>query len=219
MPKPRGSKNRKLKPVLHIFCEGEKTEPGYLNGYLGKFHANNRRLQVIRVEKTRKNTPKQLVEEALKLKKDRMTPDHDAFWVVYDREGKDKYSDKLHKEALVKASSGGIEVALTNVCFEVWLILHFSELTASYSCYSDLMKNSVLKAELGKLGIKEYDKAIEGLFELVSDKIELARSRARKMNRATLDASYDTEHNPHLLNPYTGFHHLLDAIDRFVKNS
>ena len=54
MPKPRSAANKPVKPILHIFCEGEKTEPNYLNGYLGKFHPGNRRLNVIKVEKTKK---------------------------------------------------------------------------------------------------------------------------------------------------------------------
>ena len=79
MPKPRGERKRELKPVLHIFCEGEKTEPNYINGYLKKFCPGNRRLKVIKVEKTRKNTPVQLVDEAVTLKKDRNTPNADVF--------------------------------------------------------------------------------------------------------------------------------------------
>jgi len=30
MPKKRGGQSRPLKPRLHIFCEGAKTEPNYL---------------------------------------------------------------------------------------------------------------------------------------------------------------------------------------------
>ena len=58
MPKVRGYGSKKLKPVLHIFCEGEKTEPNYLNGYLQKNYSGNRLLKVVRVEKTADSTPK-----------------------------------------------------------------------------------------------------------------------------------------------------------------
>jgi len=126
MPKPRGNKKKKkLKPIMHIFCEGEKTEPNYINGYINEYFSSNRLLKVVKVEKTRKNTPVQLVEEAIRLQADNATPSHDVFWVVYDREAKNKYTDDLHKKAQTKAESQGIEVCLTNVCFEVWILLHF----------------------------------------------------------------------------------------------
>lgn len=105
------------------------------------------------------------------------------------------------------------------MCFEVWLILHFSELTASYISFSDLIKNSVLKDELKKIGISDYDKADRHLFDLIVESIPEARRRAIKMNQATLVSSYETEDKPYLLNPYTGMHNLLDAIDDFVEKS
>lgn len=219
MPRKRGGKNKKVKSVLHVFCEGEKTEPNYLNGYLNFAHSSNRQLKIIKVEKTRKNTPVQLVDEAIALKKSNDTPGGDEFWVVYDREGKSKYSDDLHKKSLDKAGSKGINVALTNVCFEVWILLHFVDVSASYSSCSDLIKNSKLRKELEAIGVVNYEKSNAGLFDLISGSIDDAKARARKMNSHTLSTSYEKEENPHLLNPYTGVHLLLEAIDEFVKNS
>ncbi|MBQ0713039.1 MAG: RloB domain-containing protein [Porticoccus sp.] len=217
MPRPRRNASKKLRPVLHIFCEGEKTEPNYINGYLRKFHASNRLLKVIKVEKTDKNTPVQLVEEAIKLKEDKDTPALDFFWVVYDREAESKYSDTLHREALDKAQGKNIKVSLTTICFEVWLLLHFSDTAAPYSSCSDLLKNSSLNDELNKLGIKKYDKASNDIFELISDRIPDARVRAERMNDAIIKSSSHNKDHPYSLNPYTGVHLLLDAIDDFVE--
>ncbi len=219
MPKKRGGKNKRLKPVLHIFCEGERTEPIYLNSYLNKFHPSNRRLKVIKVEKTKKNTPVQLVEEAIKLKEDSVTPDHDVFWVVYDREAKSKYSDTLHQKALDKAKAANIHVALTNVCFEVWLLLHLVDSTASYSSCKNLLSESPLKSKLKDLGIKKYDKADRKIFDVISPSINKAKERAKKMNAATLKSSYHSIDKPHLINPYTGMPQLLSALDKFVEET
>ncbi len=219
MPKVRGKGNRQIKPVLHILCEGEKTEPNYLNGYLRKYHSCNRRLKVIKIEKTNKNTPVQLVAEAIKLKNDPSSSNKDIFWVVYDREAKSKYSDNLHKKALDKAKSKGISVAFTNVCFEVWILLHIEDLTSPYSSCTDLLRTSSLKASLKALGIANYDKADKAVFDAISDNIPLARQRARNMNKSTLKSSFTNKENPHLLNPYTTVHELLDAIDKFVEKS
>lgn len=216
MPKPRNKGNKPLKPKLHIFCEGEKTEPIYLNGYLNKFHDSNRRLQVVKVQKTKKNTPVQLVEEAIKLKD--VTPPQDIFWVVYDRESKSKYSDFLHKKALDQALKYNINVSLTNVCFEVWILLHFVNSSAPYSSCKNLLSQSQLKSELKKHGITKYDKANKAIFDLISDKatIDSARQRAERMNKTTIGNSNISPDKTYQLNPYTGVHYLLDAIDSFL---
>ena len=57
---------RQLRPVLHILCEGRKTEPNYLEHYKDLFCIG--KSASIVVEKTDKTTPVQLVEEAVNLK-------------------------------------------------------------------------------------------------------------------------------------------------------
>lgn len=219
MPKPRNGNNKTLKPKLHIFCEGEKTEPIYLNGYIDKFHSSIRRLDVLEIKKTNKNTPIQLVEEAIKLKESKDIPDHDIFWVVYDREAKSKYTDSLHQKALDLASRENINVSLTNVCFEVWLLLHMRYSDAPYTSFDNLLNESPFKTELKKLGITKYKKADETVFNLISNSISEARERAEKMNKATLKISSVPMTKPHLLNPFTGIHYLLDAIDEVAQKT
>lgn len=217
MPKPRKQGNKQVKPVLHIYCEGEKTEPNYIHGYINKFHPGTRVYKVIEVEETKKNTPVQLVDEAVKHKKASSTLKEDKFWVVYDRESTAKYSDTLHKKAYDKARSNYVDVALSNVCFEVWILLHLVNSNASYTSCDDLLSKSKLKKELKKRGIINYDKADSKVFEVISSDIDVAKERAKKMNQATLNSSYDTENTPYKLNPYTRVHELLDAIDDFLK--
>lgn len=217
MPRVRKSNTRQLNPVLHIFCEGKKTEPQYLQGYLKKLHPGNVRLKVVKIEVTRKNTPKELVKEAINLKKNKATPSVDDFWVVYDREDKAEYSDELHQQALVQAKANDIKVAFSNVCFEVWILLHLANGSAAYSSYKNLLKNSPLKAKLKDKGVIHYEKGDPLLFEKIADGLALARTRAVKMNQTTQNASTAGSDKPHLLNPYTDVYKLLDAIDTFVK--
>ena len=122
MPKKRKPQQRELKPRLHIFCEGEETEPNYLNGYIERCFPGT---TLTLVRRTEKNTPVQLVDVAIKEKS--RNPSDDQFWVVYDRESSIKYPDSLHDEARDKAGANGIGIAFSNVCFEVWLLLHFQE--------------------------------------------------------------------------------------------
>jgi hypothetical protein len=233
MPKARGNKNKPLRSKLHIFCEG-KTEHYYLKGYVEHTYPGNRLLKVIDdivdIQDPRANTPLALVEKAINFKQE--CPDSDEFWVVYDRESKAGISDKIHQSAIDKAAGKNIQIAISNVCFELWLLLHFQSVSAAYtsyenlikesklkSSYENLLKESKLKSELKKIGIEKYDKTHPHLFDTVREKLPDARARAAQMNSETLKASTADESKPHLLNPYTRVHKLLDAIDAFVKQS
>lgn len=204
MPKKKNRPEQKLKPLFHIFCEGEKTEPNYLKKYIGR---NFPRATLFKIEKTEKNTPIQLVEEALKVKG--RNPDGDIFWVVYDRESPTKYKDAFHAEARQKAGTN-IHIALSNVCFEVWLLLHFQSSSAQYASCADLLKRSKLKTY-----IKDYDKANNRTYS--SEEIELARKNAERLNTQTKRGANSSSNQCHQWNPYTDIHKLLDEIDKFGK--
>jgi hypothetical protein len=202
---------------LHILCEGEKTEPNYLSSYIEAYCQANRRLQVIKIEKTKANTPVTLVNAAIKEKG--KVPDGDVFWVVYDRESQQKHSDKLHADAYEKAQQKDIKLAISNVCFELWLLLHFQDSAAPYSSYDDLIKNSPLRAECKKRDLADYAKGNKQLFsELSQAEIAQARRRAEKINQAS-QAAATSPQRPYQLNPYTDVHKLLAAIDDFIKTT
>jgi RloB-like protein len=207
MPKKRENR-KKLAPVFHIYCEGEKTEPYYLNGYIDRFFPGNRRLKV---EKTKKNTPVQLVKEAVKAKNDQNCPEGDFFWVVFDREGEAKYSKELHQEAYQCAQKNNVSIALSNVCFEVWILLHFEKSTASYNSFNDLKRNSNLREK----HINNYDKGDKNVFEVIADRIATARINAIEMNQITINAADPSWTMPYQWNPFSDVYKLLDAIDEF----
>ena len=220
MPKKKDRPYRDVKPVLHIYCEGEKTEPNYLNDYIAKYFPTNRLLKVVKIETTKKNTPKQLVDEAAAAKAaaKKNSLDDDVFWVVYDRESEQKYSDKLHAAAYDKAQKHAIYLAISNVCFEVWLLLHFHDTTAQFANFDDLKKNSTLRSECKKRGLLDYDKADKTIFSILTeDEIKQARSRAKKINKHTEECADSSSTKPYQWNPYTDVYRLLDAIDEFAK--
>lgn len=203
MPRKKNRPELKLKPRLHIFCEGEKTEPNYLKGYIDQIFPG---IRLIVVEKTKKNTPVQLVKEAIEAKEN--NPPGDIFWVAYDRESTIKYKHALHAEARQKAATN-IHIALSNVCFEVWLLLHFQNSSAPYTSCTELLKKSKLKTY-----IKHYDKANNRTYS--HGEIAFARKNAERMNTQTKRGANSLKHC-HQWNPYTDFYKLLDAIDAFGK--
>jgi hypothetical protein len=215
MPKNNDRPKKEVKPVLHIFCEGEKTEPNYLNGYIDKFYPTIRPL--IKIEPTKKNTPKELVTEALTFKK--KSPDWDFFWVAYDRESEQKYTDNHHAQAYDKAQNNTISLAISNVCFEVWLLLHFQETTKPYSNYDDLRDNSKLRNYCKQRGLPDYDKGNKAIFGVLKEnEIRDARIRANRINKQTEESAAPSRTKPYQWNPYTGVYKLLFAIDKFASN-
>jgi hypothetical protein len=203
MPKKRKTQKQNLKPHLHIFCEGEKTEPNYFNGYIDSYFPGTK---LAPVKKTDKNTPVQLVDVAIAAKKN--NPLGDQFWVVYDREASNKYPDALHSKARNKAKSNGIKIAFSNVCFEVWILLHFQTTVKAYDSYHDLYKNSELRTHIPK-----YDKGVKILFS--DEKVQAARKNAENLNAHTKSGANPGWTQRHQWNPYTDVHKLLDAIDEF----
>ncbi len=214
MPKPR--KKSKIKPLktLRIFCEGAKTEPNYLKGYIACLDSAARK-SVIEVEKTRKNTAVQLVKEAIAFKSSPNSLPEDEFWVVYDRESVAKYSEELHANAFSEAERNGINVALCNVCFEYWILIHFVDTDAPYSSYDNLKNESVLFPETKKVFKSEYEKSTRNIFDLLKERLADARARAMRLNARGKANAKDGRQKPYQINPYVGFVDLLDAIDKF----
>jgi hypothetical protein len=214
MPKKRKQSNLKPLKTLRIFCEGEKTEPLYINGYIDLVSVSGRKT-VISIEPTRKNTPMQLVDEAVKLKKSNVSLPEDEFWVVYDREAPSKYPDALHLTAWKKAERNNVNVSLSNVCFEYWLLIHLVDTQAPYSCYDDLRKNSPLNEKMKELCGKRYEKTEGSIFQILKDKVPLARKRAKKLNAESKKSACPGRNMPFHMNPYVDVVDLLDAIDDF----
>lgn len=207
-------KMRKLEKRMHIFCEGSKTEPMYLQGYIDEFAQDKAKL--INIPDIKYNTPIALVRAAIRHKESEDTTDDDEFWVIYDRESVIKYSHDLHHEAWVLAADNKINIALSNVCFELWILQHFAFKNTPYSCFDDLKKNSSLKKDLLTVGVKNYDKADISLYKKIRAGIPNARLRAKALNKQSYNSAPANTNKPFQLACYTNVNELLDAIDLFT---
>lgn len=126
----RQQAGRKRKPRVLVVCEGSKTEPIYIEGISSLSKEAVYQLQIIPMGAS----PKTLVEEAVRVKKDaeklaRRDGDpnllFESVWVVFDV---DEHPNL--KEAQVQARGNNIEMAISNPCFELWLLLHFRDQAA-----------------------------------------------------------------------------------------
>jgi len=213
VPKKKKSNSQSVKPVFKMFCEGEKTEPLYIRGYINHFHSDKR--SIIVVENTNKNTPVQLVEVAITAKK--QGSGDDVVWVVFDRESEAKYSHELHAQARAKALANGIQIAFSNVCFEFWILLHFGYTSGCYSSYDDLKKKSALISKLKEVGIQNYDKASPMLFDKVKELIPDAIKNSERLKDQVIKASDIGKAAPHHLNPYVDVHEMFLDMKNFIE--
>ncbi|MGH3974491.1 MAG: RloB family protein [Pseudonocardiaceae bacterium] len=101
-----------------VFTEGRRSEPDYVNGLKKPPHiAEDVSLNLeLRPEH---GVPLTLVQLAVERNKDEEV---DECWCIFDVEWPTSHPNL--NAAISLAQNNGIELAISNPCFEVWLILH-----------------------------------------------------------------------------------------------
>ncbi len=194
----RRAATKSPKRRLLVVCEGKRTEPDYIRGY--ERHVRNATVK-IEIPDAR-GEPKKIVEIAKELKRAAETEarrqgdlylDFDEVWCVFDRDDHPRFHN-----ACTMARDNGFELAVSNPCVELWLILHFRE-SPGPRHRNDLSR--MLRGEL-----PNYDKHVD--FDEFADGVEKATARARRLD---VDAEGMGESGR---NPTTGFYRLTDSISR-----
>lgn len=194
----RRTGTRTPKRRLLVVCEGKVTEPEYLKGF-ERWCKNA--LVTVEIPK-RVGVPLVLVEVAGQLKqaaetKARREDDdflrYDEVWCVIDVDDHPNLD-----EAKAIAHDHGIELAISNPCFELWLILHFRESPGARDHrHVQAMTKSVVEG---------YDKHLD--FTKFAPGYEAARERAIRLHR---NAEEDGEPGR---NPTTSVYRLTESIAR-----
>jgi hypothetical protein len=112
--------SRPERKTVLVFCEGEASEPDYLNA-LKRLPEVRTNTAINLVIDPSPGLPLELVEKAAARK--RADTEIDECWCVFDVEWP-KHHPHLDR-ALRTAAAEGVGVAISNPCFELWLILHF----------------------------------------------------------------------------------------------
>lgn len=197
----RRAPTRSPLPLLLVVCEGEVTEPQYLSGFRRAQGANTVRLHV----EAPGGDPRALVMRAAELRNEaadrarRERDDnlaYDEVWCVFDV---DDHARLPAARAL--AEETGIHLAVSNPCFELWLILHFREHGAHLT--------SKRAAQLLGKHVRDYHKHVryEDLAPGYADAVERAALLERRHSEAGTEGG----------NPSTGVHHLTEQIRKLGK--
>lgn len=119
---------RRPKKTLVVFCEGEKTEPQYLEALKNQPEVRDAAAVDLRIETGHSGAvPLTLVALASDARSRAVAEEAeiDEFWCVFDVEWPRNHPGL--GEALQQARENDIRLAVTNPCFELWLILHFKD--------------------------------------------------------------------------------------------
>ena len=187
---------REPKPKILIVCEGKNTEPQYFKGFKRACRdslvdieiASGQGVPMTVVEESRTRMEK--ATDAAKREKDDYLA-YDSVWCVFD------VDEHPHlPEACKMARDIGINLAISNPCFELWLLLHFKDPPG--------MKDRKQVQRLLKKHVPGYDKSVKQA--TYSDGYSIAVTRA-----ATLDKIAEKVRTPGH-NPTTGVYRLTELI-------
>lgn len=183
--------------VIRVHTEGIATEVDYLTKL-----ANHYRATIRLTFGSGGRVPKSLVEQACQDEDERRRQrrpippyDYDEIWCVFDVDEHPDINQAIHR-----ARQKGIKIAVSNPCFELWLMLHHQDQTA----YIDRMAVQRLARELELIKGKRID---DSSFNLLLEKYEDARRRAKE-----LDRWHEGNGSPPRSNPSTGVWRLVDSI-------
>lgn len=152
----------------YIFCEGEKTEPLYFEGFKKNIEENPiyKNMVLIEIEPCAAETMRVIQQAEAYVRKNKIKKG--KIWCVYD---KDSFPNADFNGVVQRAESLNkrdenvqYHAAWSNECIEFWFILHF----AKYSSNNHRTKYiEFMNKEFGKLQLGKYQKNMKDIFEIL----------------------------------------------------
>ncbi|MBE9247852.1 RloB domain-containing protein [Dolichospermum sp. LEGE 00240] len=180
----RRQPSRTITQKILIACEGSKTEPIYFNSIRNELRSPT--LEIIVLRNQGKTDPGNiieiLIEKRQQMKDEKRWTTNDAAWAVFDGDEHIEKSRTSWENAINKANSQKINLAITNPCFELWYLIHFQD------HLSQINRDKLVK--LLDKHIPDYDKSMclypKPLKELTNQAIQRAEKIAKQIERNQL---------------------------------
>lgn len=135
----REIKFRKYNTLFVIATEGEKTELHYFSQFKDNFDLDGKRITLEIIPSQRgESSPSYILKNLDSFKKEKGLNDTDRLWMVIDRDSH-SWKNKNISDVATKCQQKKYGLALSNPCFELWVLLHLVDL----SLYSDKDKNEL----------------------------------------------------------------------------
>jgi hypothetical protein len=122
--RPEGKKSARL---IIIACEGKETEKIYFNAVKNSRCAGNVHMEVLERDST-DSSPSVVYNQLKQFQDTYQLEDDDELWIVID---KDRWNTKtLAGIARLCTQSKFMHFAMSNPCFELWLLLHCEDVAS-----------------------------------------------------------------------------------------
>lgn len=193
----RRAARMKPRKLILVMVEG-KTEECYFNLLNDKLKASEVTVKCYQAEHS---TPDAVIKSAMEFKAPRNLK-YDQRWVVYDA---DVLTGKQIQRALEQARQGHLQSAISNPCFEYWLLLHHECCTPAFNSSDQC---------IGRL--QERDTTYrKGTFNALASYLEASRimTAITHAQRVMRDHRLAGNNDPHP-HPSTTVHLLIEAILR-----
>lgn len=167
----QGSRRRQQRAIIRVLTEGRKTEPQYIKIWSRKYR------NVVRIDIDKKDTglaAASLLEQAREYKRQsrRTNPDFDSIWIIFDV---DENPDNTMSNVIQEARDSGIEIAISNPCFELWLVLHRQDQTRH-------IERDKIQKEAKRLNmINDRKHIVSDAHQTLLEQYDEARNRAKQL--------------------------------------
>lgn len=194
----RRTATRPEKKTFLVFCEGTRTEPEYLTALRSQPDVRTR--SAIEFGKNGA-VPLKLVERAVaELKRSAVeSREPDEVWCVFDVEAPVCHPDL--PKAVQLAEQHGIRTAISNPCFELWLLLHHTEQTA-------WLANAAAEQKVLTHTGASATKRIDGPSYVVLRSEAVRRAKQLAATHAKNDRSHPLD------NPSSTMYQFIESVDR-----
>jgi hypothetical protein len=199
---------RDLPKRFLIVCEDEKSAVNYFKALRRHFGLSATSVEVASSEGH--TQPVQVVQQAIELnrlaaRRNSGTVPFDHVWCVIDGD----YGNKIHN-ARAKANSNEVKLAISTMCFEYWVLLHFEETgkpTIDCDCLVSILRRShIKKYEKGKCDFKDIVKRVHN-----------ACKRAERLRKPGIDRGELPENQNPCSEVYKLIHEILKHADQKME--
>ena len=200
----RRSGVRELPKRFLIVCEDHKSAPNYFEALKKEFRLSAASIQV--VGSGGHTQPDQVVNQAVELKRNAAgtesgTEPFDEVWCVIDGD----YGVKI-TNARTRADANGVKLAISTMCFEYWLLLHFEENgNPTTNC-------GAVERTLKRKHLRDYQKGSCDFRDIVKD-VHVASERAERIRKPGIDR----RERPENQNPCSEVYKLIESMSIWVS--
>ena len=214
MNKYRGERtHRAAHPKIYVWAHTEKAEIEYFQEF-----KNHLKTPLLMPKKEILYTPQQLLEKIIDWKKKEVTMGDevggDQVWCVFDVDDFYKNNGSGLLNMVKIAHENNIKIAYVNECFELWILLHFKNLTSAISRGEDMER--AIQKEFKKNGLGIYEKNKKVFKELLPFQLDAIKNSKRLLPELYEKINWSSRLSD-AGNPSTVIHFLVEEINKLIK--